>query len=169
MKHFIIAIILLIILGGGGYYAYAEFYKQPAERHIHAGFLVFIDGKQQDFSSVRFMSLEPCDEHTGRKSKEELAHEMAHLHDSVGYIGHSHREGAVWGDLFRNIGYTFDTSKPLTAYVNGKKVDDIFSYLVNAYDSLVILVGNSDKKLVSKAITKEQIVKAEQTSADCGK
>ena len=127
-----------------------------------------IDGKQIDFSGIKYMSLRPCEEHKGRQSKEEIVHEMAHLHDNIGYVVHSHREGAVWGDLFRNINYSFDTTKPIKGYVNGKQVTDIFSYPVNAYDSVVILVGTSKNSLVSKAITKQQIETVEKNSLDCG-
>lgn len=168
MKRIIISIAALIIFSLGGYYAYTEFYKQPAHRHIHAGFVVFVDGRQVEFSNIRYMSLKPCEEDGGRKSKEEIIHDKAHLHDNIGFVAHSHREEAVWSDLFRNINYTFDSSKPLLAFVNGKQVDDIFSYPINSYDSVVILVGNSDKNLVSKAISKEQIITIEKTSQDCG-
>lgn len=167
-RTFRVIIFALFIVAAGGYYGYTEFYKQPASRHVHAGFLVFVDGKQVDFSNIRYMSLKPCEAHGGRKSRQEIAYDMAHLHDNIGFVAHSHHEGATWGNLFRNLKYEFDTSKQIEAYVNGEEVADIFAYPLNAYDSVVLLVGNSDKKLVSKAITKKQIVKVEETSMDCG-
>lgn len=167
MKRILISLAALAIVGGGSYIAYLEFYKLPVEQHIHAGFVVFVDGKQVDFSNIRYMSLKPCEEHKENLSREEIQHEKAHLHDTVGFVAHSHREEALWGDLFRNINYNVDTSKKITAYVNGKQIDDIFNYPINAYDTLVLLVGNLDEKLLSQAITKEQIIKVEKTSQDC--
>lgn len=168
MKRYLYLTFTILILASVAFKSYNDYYKQPAKRHIHAGFLVLVDGKPVDFSTIRYMSLKPCEEHKENLSREEIQHEKAHLHDSVGFVAHSHRESALWGDLFRNINYTIDTSKKITAYINGKQVDDIFNYPINAYDSLVLLVGNSDKKLLSQAITKEQIIKVEKTSQDCG-
>ncbi len=166
--RFLGTLIVMLLLGVGGYYAYDTLYKEPATRHIHAGFVVFVDGKQIDFSNIRYMSLVPCADHAGRKTHEEITQEKAHLHDNVGFVAHSHREGAVWADLFNNMNYTFDKTKTITGYVNGEQVDDIFEYPVNAYDSVVIVVGKTDPKFLTKGIIKDQIVKVEENSLDCG-
>lgn len=161
----IIGLIFIVVVG---YIVYARYFSIPEKRHVHAGFLVFVDGKKQDFSGVRYMSLEPCDEDDSHLTRQEIQHEKAHLHDNIGFVAHSHLAGATWGDLFKNIKYKFDSSKTITAYVNGETVGDIFSYPLNAYDSVVIFVGAVDKKLLSQVISNKQIEKIEQTSADCG-
>ena len=168
MKRYTYLICAILILGIVAFKVYRDYNHRPAERHIHAGFIVFVDGKQVDFSNIRYMSLKPCEEHKENVSKEEIEHEKAHLHDNVGFVAHSHREEALWQDLFKNIHYSFDASKKLVGYVNGKPVENIFNYPINPYDSVVILVGNSDPKLITKAITKQQIINVEKTSQDCG-
>lgn len=160
----LIGIIVLVI----GYGVYRSYIFVPAKRHVHAGFRVYVDGKLQDFSNIRYMSLKPCDTSGKRPTRAQIQDEMAHLHDNVGYVAHSHREGATWGDLFQNMKFEVDRSKGITAFINGKEVEDVFSYPLNKYDSAVIFVGSVDKSLLDEAVTKEQIVNVEQTSADCG-
>ena len=165
MKQYGVLVFILTLIGIG------LFIKQTAEpkmRHIHAGFIVFVDGKKQDFSGINYMSLMPCKDEETEYTKEEIQDQKAHLHENVGYVAHSHREGAVWKDLFKNMGYTIDTSKGVHGYINGKKVNNLLNYQVNGYDSAVIIIGKDDPQLVAKTITKDQILKVDQTSRDCG-
>lgn len=142
--------------------------QEPKERHIHAGFQVYADGKLQNFSLNKYMSIESCKEEIHeKKTEDEIQEEKAHLHDNVGDVVHSEREGARWKDLFTNIHFSFDRSKQITGYVNGQEVRDIFSYPINAYDSVTIFVGKTDKSSLKNAVTKNKIKEAEKTSEDC--
>jgi hypothetical protein len=165
MKKYSILFFILILIGIG-LYTYTN--KEPKLRHIHAGFILFIDGKQKDFSGIDFMSLKPCRDDQNSYTKEEIQDQKAHLHDNVGTIVHSHREGAQWKNLFENMGYDPASSKTLNGYINGKKINNILNYPINDYDSAVFFIGREDAKLLSKALTKNQINEAEKTSRDCG-
>lgn len=141
----------------------------PEEIHYHAGFQVYKDNILQDYSDFKYMKVEPCslDSHEDTSPEEEQL-EKAHLHDGIGDVVHVHRKNAIWADLFTNINVEIDSD--VVGYVNGEKVDDILSYPIKAYDSIVILEGKNtdiDKKLKG-AVTKEHIVETEQKSESCG-
>lgn len=137
--------------------------------HYHAGFVVFDNGVKVDFSDVGYMNITPCTEHgpAENETPEHLQMEKAHLHDAVGDVVHSHREGAKWADLFTNIGYEVDYSI-VTAYINGEKVTGIKEYPIKAYDSMVLFIGNSDESLLSESVGIDHIKEVEKKSENCG-
>jgi len=98
MKKILIVLVLVGVLG------WRLWVERAEDAHYHAGFVVYIDGVKQDYSDYKYMNFIPCSEHDAKKSKAEEQIEKAHLHDSVGDVVHVHRTGAVWGDLFKNIG-----------------------------------------------------------------
>lgn len=156
---------LLIVLVGLLYY---QMNKTPEAQHIHAGFQVYIDGKLQDYSGIEFMSIKPCEKEHKALTKEEIQDEKAHLHDGVGDVVHSHFKGARWGDLFKNIKVTFDPSKEMTGYINGKKIEDIMNHELASYDSMVLFVGNVDTSKLKNAVTISKIKNIEKKSESCG-
>ena len=168
MKKLILPIIFVIV-AIVGYFAYETYFKEPARRHIHAGIQVYVNGTLQDFSSARYMSLKPCSEPGTKATQAQLQEEKAHLHDNVGDVAHSHREGATWGDFFKNISYTFPEGN-VTADVNGNTVNNILNQHINAYDSVVIFVGDIKNKndALRRRVTKAHIVDVEQKSEGCG-
>ena len=131
-----IVFFLLIDVGTIGYFLQKKFSK-PETVHFHAGFQVYIDGKLQNFSNIKYMETKPCanDEGDETKSPEELQKDKAHLHDNVGNVVHSHVRGGAWGDLFRNIKFNIQSEKGIAAYVNGKEVKNILQYPIYPYDS----------------------------------
>lgn len=141
--------------------------KEPV--HFHAGFQVYKDDVLQDYSGLEYMHVKPCgeDEHSGLSAEEEQI-EKAHLHDNNGNVVHVHREGVVWGDLFRNMKVEVN---PQEVYVNGRIFEGNFlDYPIKAFDSIVIFEGENtgvEEKLVN-AVTKEYIVQAEKKSENCG-
>jgi hypothetical protein len=142
---------------------------QEKEVHYHAGFKVFVDGQQQDFSDFKYMSIKPCttDEHDENEKKED----KIHLHDGNGKVVHVHADGLKWENLFKSINYSFDSSKKITGFVNGKKVKNILSRSIKPYDSVIILVGDvtDESDFVKLGVTKSEIIKAENVSESCGK
>ena len=158
-----LTIFLIIIIGVA---VYLRLFRVK-EVHYHAGFQVYIDGKQKDFSAMQYMSLIPCGKNTGHED-EQL--EKAHLHDTIGDVVHVHRDNAVWGDLFKNINYQINTTQPVEAYLNGKKVNNIFAQKINPYDSLILLIGkNMDiETYLTKQVTKSKIMSVEKKSESCG-
>lgn len=167
-KFFIIAFIILFTSAVGSIAIYLYRFSELKPRHIHAGFIVFEDGKQQDFASIKYMSLMPCNIETREFTDEEIQDQKAHLHEDVGYTAHSHRTGARWKDLFKNIGFEINPSKELTGYINDQKVSNILNEYIYEYDSAVFFIGDVDTNLLSNAIIKEQIIAVENNSQDCG-
>ena len=154
-----VSVVLMVSL-----FTYFKQFKKAKDVHYHAGFQVYADGKLQDFSDAKFMHIMPCGE---GEHKEDENLEKAHLHDGVGDVVHVHRENVFWRDLFKNLNFKIDQSKPLESYVNGKKVEDILDYPIKSYDSVVIFIGKSDKNLLKNAVTKEKIVEVEKKSEGC--
>lgn len=143
---------------------------KPEEVHYHAGFRVYIDGQLQNYSAAKYMEIEPCTTSSHQEKEDDQA-EKAHLHDGVGDVVHVHRNGAVWGDLFKNIKVSFDPGKQVVAYQEGGGVlPDIFNQSIKPYQSIVILVGDqaNAKELVKNAVTLEHIKDVEARSETCG-
>lgn len=141
--------------------------NQAKEIHYHAGFQVYVDNKLQDFSDLRYMNVRPCG---GIFNREDDQIEKAHLHDTVGDVVHVHREHAVWGDLFKNIGFTIPTSTEFVGYLNGTRTENILDYPILPYDSVVFFSGSiqdMNKKLQAR-VTDDHIKEVESKSESCG-
>lgn len=160
----------VVLLFAGAYYVKTS-QTEAAHVHIHAGFQVYVDGVQQDFSDFQYMSFAPCS--TGEQKKltpEERQIEKAHLHDSVGDVVHVHRKGATWGDLLKNIGFNYDASKELVGYTSDQVIPNILSQPINNHESVIIVIGdqsNASQHLANK-VTVERIAQVEQMSELCG-
>lgn len=138
--------------------------------HYHAGFQVYKDGELVDFSDLKFMHDEPCtlDGKPAEDDHEDEQIEKAHLHDLVGDVVHVHRKNVVWGDLFKNLEYTFPSGTEF--YLNEEKIETGFTTPIKAYDSLTIFVGEDplkEENLLMR-VTKEHIQEVEKRSETCG-
>ncbi len=172
-KRFFLSIPLVIIasatLAIGGLTLFKKS-TTPKKVHYHAGFQVYVDDKLQDFSAAKYMNESPC---TLDKEKaehdEDIQLEKAHLHDNVGNVVHVERVGAKWNDLFKNIGYKIPNGKPITIFVNGEETGKTLEHHIQSYDSVLIMVGKQKnrKDLLKKAVTIEEIKKAEKTGESC--
>jgi hypothetical protein len=142
---------------------------KPQKVHYHAGFLVFQDDQKIDFSATKYMFLEPCTVgNTHKDTQAEIQVEKAHLHDNVGDVVHIERSGAIWSDLFKNIGYSMNFSKA-TGYINGKKVANFQSQPIVSDDVLVVFIGNNDiAKDLAQAPTQKYIEDKAEESKTCG-
>lgn len=145
--------------------------KQEVKKvHYHAGFVVFNDNKQVNFTDFKYMLVRPCT--TSKKeeveAEEDSQIEKAHLHDSIGDVVHVEKENSKWSDLFTNLKYPIDY-RNTSAYLNGKEVDNFQDLIIQPYDSLVILIGKSDSKIaLSKAVGIKHIKETEKRSEYCG-
>jgi hypothetical protein len=143
---------------------------KPKPIHIHAGFQVYKDGKQQDFSDFKYMHEAPCSIDgkpiEGAPVDEQM--EKAHLHDQVGDVVHVHRNGAKWKDLFMNIKYPIQ--QDAVAYINGQKVENFLEKDIVSYESVLLFEGKVGDvaALTKKAVTKDHIVEIEGRSETCG-
>lgn len=171
MKKTLSTIFLLFIIGGAALYYYKLNSTKPKPVHFHAGFQIYVDGKIQDFSSLKYMNVEPCTAHPEETTDpEHEQEEKAHLHDLVGDVVHVHRANSTWGDLFKNMQFNITSSKPITSYINGQKVNHILTLPIKSYDILVLIIGEKpkDTNFLKKAVTKNHIIKTEKKSETCG-
>lgn len=168
MKKILVVLIIIILLSIGGYFYYLNFLK-PKEVHFHAGFQVYVNGKLQDFSDLKYMHIDPC---TTKKNTipEDEQEEKAHLHDFVGDVVHVHRDNAVWQDLFTNIKYKIDKTKPIEGYINGKKTEGILHKPIHPYDIMLLLIGKHGNinYYLKNSVKKNHILKIEKKSESCG-
>lgn len=160
----IIVVVALLYLG------YLRFFAPQTKGsiHYHAGFIVYVDGMKQDFSAAKYMNFTPCSEHTQKQTSAQEQIEKAHLHDSVGDVVHVHRSGAVWSDLFKNIGYPIPSGKPIVGYMGGSKIDNPLSTPIKADDSLILVIGNPEGVDTKQSVSLDHIKEIESKSELCG-
>ena len=165
-RIFLAAIIFLFLITGFILWKRQRIKKD--EIHYHAGFQVYIDEELQDFSQTKYMSVKLCGEDE-KEHKQDEQLEKAHLHDNIGDVVHVEAEEVKWKDLFKNIKFNIDRSKPIEGFVNGKKVSDILAYPIKTYDSLVLLIGEypNSSDYVKQGVKKEWIKEIERKSESC--
>ena len=140
--------------------------KQATAAHYHAGFVVYQDGVKQDYSGYQYMNYTPCSEHDVKKSAAEEQMEKAHLHDGVGDVVHVHREGAVWGDLFKNIGVGLESN--VGGYLDGEWKQNILNQPILPYQTMVLVIGENKPEYQQERISREHIIQVEAASELCG-
>ncbi len=143
------------------------FRSSKPDIHYHAGFQVYVNNTLQDFSDLKYMQIKPCG---GTFHFEDEQIEKAHLHDNIGDVVHVHREGAVWADLFQNIKFEIPTSTEFVGYLNGNRQENILTYPILPYDSVVFFSGpivSMNQKLQAR-VTDDHIKEAESRSENCG-
>lgn len=113
---------------------------------------MYVNGEKQDYSDWQYMHLELCTDEQERHEDEQI--EKAHLHDGVGDVVHVHREGAVWGDLFKNIGVEL-AEKPA-----------ILQQTIEPNSSVIITIGKGVEN--PEYVTEERIKEVEAKSELCG-
>lgn len=163
---YVLLVLLLIVLAIA---FYSPTYQPEADHtHYHAGFRVYLGDDLQDYSGIQYMNFTPCSEHVQKKTKAEEQIEKAHLHDGVGDVVHVHRRGAVWGDLFKNIGANLPSDVPWKGYIEGELKQDILSEPITPYTTMVLVVGDSRVSVVGERISKSYIEEVEAKSELCG-
>ena len=172
MKKWILRIAVVLIVAVIAFAGVKEYkaVTTPQKTHYHAGFVVFVNNKKIDFSKAQYMSISPCILH-GKEaddaSPSSIQLDKAHLHDFVGDVVHVERTGAKWGDLFVNIHYPMDYLK-VTAYINGKQVQDIQDQPIILDQSVVFFIGKNDlQKDLKQAVTKAHIEWEAKHSVEC--
>lgn len=141
------------------------------EVHCHAGFQIYVDGVKQDFNDSRYFHYQLCgrtDETDLSPAEEQI--EKAHLHEGASEIVHVHRDGATWGDLFKNLKFEYDQSKPIVGYTESGVIHDILNSQILDKQSVVILIGNQHnvRELLNKRVSLEQIEEVATASESCG-
>jgi hypothetical protein len=132
----------LAILAAGAALLANIYYRKPdyhSSIHYHAGFVVYVDGVQQDLAETRYMNYSACSEHDYEKSAAEEQVEKAHLHDMVGDVVHVHRTGAVWRDLLTNIKLSLPGE--VVAIIEGQLIENPLDLPIEPEQSIVLFVG----------------------------
>lgn len=143
------------------------------EVHYHAGFKIFQNNEQMDFTDISYMWLEPCEAHSDDEEETNDAQdtEFIHLHDSVGDVIHIHAAGATWGNVFEYLRLQDIDPSRITAYANGEIVADPLQKSVEPYQSLIFLIGENPTIVpseLSNYITKEYVMDVESNGENCG-
>jgi hypothetical protein len=164
--------------GAVGVGSYADPIKEAI--HYHAGFQIYIDDKLQDFSGLQYMDLKPCEtaQDGGVDASVNPTEETLDLHNGVGDVVHVHHAGMTWSNLAQ---YVIERSEAdisedemqqaeITAYVNGEKVNDILSYPIKAYDSVVVFIGKTSDipGKLKNVVTIDHIKDIEADKENCG-
>lgn len=162
----IIALLLFIAIARSN----LKTFTKSKQVHYHAGFQIYVDGKLQYISHPKYMLIKPCRKDGVSADKEDKQLEKAHLHDGVGDVVHIEAEGAKWKDLFQNIHFKIDSSKPIEGYVNGKKVNNILDYPIKSFDRVVIFIGKVEDKeeKLKHQVTRKKIEEVGKKSETCG-
>ena len=168
-KNKIFIFLLLLISAALIFYLFrnSKNREDQKEIHYHAGFLVYLNGVRQDFSGSQYMHIEPCSEENETHLENEQL-EKAHLHDGVGDVVHVHRESAIWGDLFQNIGFTFPDRSILKAFSGGSELNNFLETPIKPYDSIIIASGDTNNINLSQYVTYDRIKEVEAKSESCG-
>jgi hypothetical protein len=175
-KYWLIPLTLLIVaaVGIGAYFFTKNSSETPdhAGVHYHAGFQIYVDDALQNFSDFQFMELKPC-------GPDDITDEdTVHLHGGRGDVVHVHHAGMTWANLGQylversgaNLSEDDLQKTAVEAYVNGQKVDDIMSYPIKAYDSVVVFIGKTTdiEGKLKNAVTVDYIKEAEKDKENCG-
>jgi len=136
---------------------YFLIFRKPAkEIHYHAGFLVYVDGQLQDFTPSKYMETQPCYTNKVKHPPEDNQKEKAHLHDGIGDVVHVHRANATWGDLFKNIDFSFPATESAVGYINNTQI------------SAIIVSGDIKAIDLKRYVTVDHIKEIESKSETCG-
>ena len=111
------------------------------EFHVHADFLVVLNGTVLNFSKDEFMS----ELHSNK-------HGYVHLHDGIGNVVHFHKENITIETFFtslnmqfnetcfvthKNISFCENSSNSLSMYVNRALVEEKQNYVANDLDKIL--------------------------------
>lgn len=103
--------------------------------HAHFDLKVFQAGIPVNFALAKY-----------QESKDNQLDANIHFHDGNGKVVHIHKEGVALKEFFDSIKITLPDN--VVAFVNGKKIENIISYVPQDLDQ--ILIGSSNLSSVSK-------------------
>lgn len=124
--------------------------------HLHADFMVYLDGKAIDFTKEKYQSIE----------EKELDPDT-HLHDGNGEIIHVHAKRITLERFLKSIGITFNkdcfildtgqkycsgTSKMLKMFINGVENDQFEKYEPGDLDRIMIIYGSESGQSLQNLI-----------------
>lgn len=110
--------------------------------HIHADFLVSLNGEIYNFTNQKYMS-----------DGVHLNHEYVHLHDNNPFVIHYHKENITLGSFFHSLNmnltndsfstlnktYTTNQTHIFEVYVNQELIENPQNYVANDLDRILIV------------------------------
>ena len=131
-------------------------HEHSDEVHVHADFVMTIDGEEMDLTQDKYQS-----------KVGDIKHADIHLHDNQGNIIHRHAEGVTFGDFLRSIGFLFtdecitldtgeeycaDSDHTLSLYVNNEAQTAINDYIIEDNDRVLLYYGEKDSTEISNML-----------------
>ena len=131
-------------------------HEHSDEVHVHADFVMTIDGEEMDLTQDKYQS-----------KVGDIKHADIHLHDNQGNIIHRHAEGVTFGDFLRSIGFLFtdecitldtgeeycaDSDHTLSLYVNNEAQTAINDYIIEDNDRVLLYYGEKDSTEISNLL-----------------
>jgi hypothetical protein len=119
--------------------------KQAPEVHVHAGFLLYVQGEKIDLTSTQYQS-----------STEQVLHPSMHFHDNIDTMLHRHANKVTLGEFLNSLNITLTTdcltldtglqyctdgTNKLTLLVNGDEVRSPEAYIVQEEDRVLLYYG----------------------------
>lgn len=136
--------------------------NSDANYHVHADFLVVLDGSAFDFNKAEYMSM----------PFEELS-ENIHLHDFNPNVIHVQNENATLGEFFESLGmkldkncfdsgaqkYCSNETKKLQMFVNGKPSEEFERFKPKDLDRILIFFGQKQvPPLIIDSVSKQACI-----------
>ncbi len=160
MKKYIFFFLGILFVG---FFTYL-FTPRPYQVHYHANFAVYIDGKEEDFSSQMYM------EETSRcnVTNDVRPEDRIHLHDGKWSLVHVHMAASTWGDLFSNLTWGIGTtyiadpygkirtktgSTNLYYFINETPVMNPANEIVKSTDRLLVWYGSGTEKEIQEKVS----------------
>jgi hypothetical protein len=94
----------LLLLTACSLFGPKEYEQNPDPNHTHADFALYIEEEKIDFAIPEYMSGVSYNEES-HDEEHEYHHEYLHLHDDVGHVIHTHKQGLTVGTFFSSIGF----------------------------------------------------------------
>ncbi|MDO8626938.1 MAG: hypothetical protein Q7K42_00600 [Candidatus Diapherotrites archaeon] len=146
------------------------------EYHVHADFLVVLNGEAKDFSLPEFQSNKPFNSTESDKSKSPLTH----LHDGKGNVVHVHAKGVTWKMFFESIGMNIngncftdekkDQYCSMRYFVNGEEFPEIADKEILDLDRVLITYPlETEENALEKEIQKELAQVTDEACIPSGK
>jgi hypothetical protein len=134
-------------------------YSEDGEVHVHADWLVQLNGTTYDFSGDQYQTT----------ATQELSN-VIHLHDNNGLVIHRHDHDVTMALFLESLGFTLtDTcittdqdetycsneTNQLVLYVNGEATPELSQYVAQEADRLLLYYGPTDEREVIAALQSE--------------
>lgn len=126
------------------------------EVHVHADFLLYVNGERLRFTDAKYQS-----------DLEQILHPDLHFHDGNDEVIHRHADGQMLTAFMDSLGwqlnneclvsdegesYCSDGNNELKLYVNGEQITNIESYEPQDLDQVLLYYGEPNAAVISELL-----------------